>query len=586
MSHELHGDAAERAEVGMQRVALLGEHHAGERAGEHQVARLQRDAVRAELVGEPGDTQRRMAEHTGGHTGLLDLGVAVHDAADPAQVDVHRSDRPAADHDAGGGAVVGDGVKNLARVLDARVDDLDGRNHVFGRAQHIGQPDAGAFQRLAEHEGELDLHPRLAVIGLLNLGTVGDHHVVEQVPIVGLVDLRRALHRLGGEADLVPDQLCPGGDPPFGDLGGDRIGIFDGNAGPGGGELDGLFALLLCRHENVGGFAAIGLGQHLLDSPWRMVAGRHNAGSRRANQSVRAGLPAAGDDNRRTRQRRALWRRRPGRPGRRQRRRQPAQRRLQRRHQRQHGDDQIRDGDGTDTVYGDGGNDTIRNGAGNDEVFGGSGNDVIVEETADQMPYYMRSIPLNVGDTLRGGSGNDAIKGGGGHDEIFGDTEDDTLDGGAGDDMILGGLGLDVMTGGANADTFIWQRAGETGVAGNEADVIAEFNRTVGDRIDVSAVDAHEGVSGNQAFTFVGTGAITGAAQISYFTTATDTYVLLSTDADTSQEMTIRVAGSTPSMPAGSCCEMTPCRPEGSPALRPPRTRRATAPRSSARSPQ
>ncbi|HKA71320.1 MAG TPA: hypothetical protein VKE26_05910, partial [Xanthobacteraceae bacterium] len=115
-----------------------------------------------------------------------------------------------------------------------------------------------------------------------------------------------------------------------------------------------------------------------------MVAGRHNAGSRRANQSVRAGLPAAGDDNRRTRQRRALWRRRPGRPGRRQRRRQPAQRRLQRRHQRQHGDDQIRDGDGTDTVYGDGGNDTIRTGAGNDEVFGGSGNDVIVEETADQ----------------------------------------------------------------------------------------------------------------------------------------------------------------------------------------------------------
>src|SRR5262245_65895445 len=94
MSHELHGDAAERAEVGMQGVALLGEHHAGERAGEHQVARLQRDAVRAELVGEPGDTQRRMAEHTGGHTGLLDLGVAVHDAADPAQVDLHGSDRP------------------------------------------------------------------------------------------------------------------------------------------------------------------------------------------------------------------------------------------------------------------------------------------------------------------------------------------------------------------------------------------------------------------------------------------------------------------------------------------------------------
>lgn len=141
-----------------------------------------------------------------------------------------------------------------------------------------------------------------------------------------------------------------------------------------------------------------------------MVAGRHNAGSRRANQSVRAGRPAAGDD-------------------------------------------QIRDGDGT-----------IRTGAGNDEVFAGSGNDVIVEETADQTPYYRGSIPLNVGDTLRAGSGNDTIKGGGGHDEIFGDTEDDTLDGGAGDDI------------------------------------------------------------GQPGFTFIGTGAITDAAQISYFTTATDTH--------------------------------------------------------------
>src|SRR5215510_2071709 len=435
MSHELHGDAAERTEVGMQGVALLGEHHAGERAGEHQVARLQRDAVRAELVGEPGDTQRRMAEHPGGHTGLLDLGVAVHDAADPAQVDLHGSDRPAADHDAGGGAIVGDGVKNLARVLDARVDDLDGRNHVFGRAQHIGQPDAGAFQRLAEHEGQLDLHPRPAVIGVLNLGTVGDHHVVEQVPIVGLVDLRRALHRLGGEADLVPDQLCPGGDPPFGDLGGDRIGIFDGNAGPGGGELDGLFALLLCRHENVGGFAAIGLGQHSEIPPgvWSPVGtmrvrgaliNRFGPACRRpatttgglGNDALFGGdgqddlAGGSGNDSLRSEGGNDVM-------------------------NGNDGDGQIRDGDGTDTVYGDGGNDTIRTGTGNDEVFDGSGNDVIVEETADQTPYYMGSIPLNVGDTLRGGSGNDTIKGGGGHDEIFGDTEDDTLDGGAGDDI-------------------------------------------------------------------------------------------------------------------------------------------------------
>src|SRR5580700_5695845 len=105
-SNELQRDAAELAEIGVQRIALARMDHAGERAGEHQVPGLERDAVLAELVGEPGHSQGRMTEHAGGNAGLLDLGVAIHDAADPAQIDVHRADRPATDHDAGSGAIV------------------------------------------------------------------------------------------------------------------------------------------------------------------------------------------------------------------------------------------------------------------------------------------------------------------------------------------------------------------------------------------------------------------------------------------------------------------------------------------------
>ena len=123
-----------------------------------------------------------------------------------------RADRTAAHHDAGGGAIVGDGVEDLARVLQARIDDLHRRHHIFGGAQHVGQPDAGALQRLAKHESEFDLDPRHAVIGVLDLGAVGDHHVVEQMAIIRLVDLRGALHRLGGQADLVADQLRARGD--------------------------------------------------------------------------------------------------------------------------------------------------------------------------------------------------------------------------------------------------------------------------------------------------------------------------------------------------------------------------------------
>src|SRR5882757_4922763 len=85
----------------MQRVALAGEHHPGERARQHQMAGLERDAVLAELVGKPGHAQGRMTEHAGRHAGLLDFRILVHDAADPAQIDVERPDRPAADHDAG-----------------------------------------------------------------------------------------------------------------------------------------------------------------------------------------------------------------------------------------------------------------------------------------------------------------------------------------------------------------------------------------------------------------------------------------------------------------------------------------------------
>ena len=140
------------------------------------------------------------------------------------------TDRSAADGDAGGGAVVGNGIDDLARVLQAGIDDLDRRHDVFGGAQHVGEADAGALQPLAQDESELDLDPRRAVVGVRHLGAVGDHLIVEDVAVVRLVDHRRALHRLGGEPDLVADQLGAGLDLALRDLGRDRVGILEGDA--------------------------------------------------------------------------------------------------------------------------------------------------------------------------------------------------------------------------------------------------------------------------------------------------------------------------------------------------------------------
>src|SRR4051794_12938734 len=85
--NELQRDTSKRAEIRAHGVALLRPDHPREGAGEHEVTRLERASVLAELIGKPRDAHRRMTEHAGGHTGFLDLRIAHHDAADPAQID-------------------------------------------------------------------------------------------------------------------------------------------------------------------------------------------------------------------------------------------------------------------------------------------------------------------------------------------------------------------------------------------------------------------------------------------------------------------------------------------------------------------
>jgi Ca2+-binding RTX toxin-like protein len=127
--------------------------------------------------------------------------------------------------------------------------------------------------------------------------------------------------------------------------------------------------------------------------------------------------------------------------------------------------------------------------------------------------------------------------------DLVGNAFDQTIFGNSGSNTIVGGMGLDTMIGNGSGDVFVWTSTAESGVAGNEADVIADFDRAAGDVIAVNPIDADETIGGDQAFAFIGTGPLTGAAQISTFTTATDTYILLSTDADATQEMTVRLAG-------------------------------------------
>jgi Ca2+-binding RTX toxin-like protein len=123
------------------------------------------------------------------------------------------------------------------------------------------------------------------------------------------------------------------------------------------------------------------------------------------------------------------------------------------------------------------------------------------------------TTPTAGNDVFNGTAGNDTLSGGGGNDVLNGLDGNDSLDGGTGADSLTGGLGSDTSFGGGGNDLFIFNTLAESPF-GPSRDSITDF--TVGDKIDVSAIDANPVVVGDQAFTPTNvadlTAAFTGAA--------------------------------------------------------------------------
>ena len=107
------------------------------------------------------------------------------------------------------------------------------------------------------------------------------------------------------------------------------------------------------------------------------------------------------------------------------------------------------------------------------------------------------------GVTVTGTNSADSCNGGDGDDVLLGLAGRDVLDGGAGFDVLVGGRGKDILTGGADGDVFEFDRINETGRIGATRDVITDFHRH-DDVIDLFAIDAMTGLSGDQSFTFIG----------------------------------------------------------------------------------
>lgn len=91
---------------------------------------------------------------------------------------------------------------------------------------------------------------------------------------------------------------------------------------------------------------------------------------------------------------------------------------------------------------------------------------------------------------------------------VSGTDAAERLSGNDGKNIVTGGGGSDSLRGGAGADVFKYLAVQDSKTVA--ADTIADFSYA--DTIDLSAIDADARAAGNQAFTFIGKGAFSGAA--------------------------------------------------------------------------
>jgi Ca2+-binding RTX toxin-like protein len=205
------------------------------------------------------------------------------------------------------------------------------------------------------------------------------------------------------------------------------------------------------------------------------------------------------------------------------------------------GDDTLRDWNGSDTLYGGEDDDAYYLFDGGDTVieYENQGHDTVWSNESFTLPAYVEDLYLN---TPMFEQDMDGI-GNGSANRIEGTFYDNLLDGKGGADTLIGAFGADTLVGGSGADTFVLPYLAHTGITPDTIDVINDFNAGEGDKIDVHDIDANVEVAGNQAFTFIGTAAYSGAGQIRVVNDGIDTYLAFSTDSDPDNDGTIKLLG-------------------------------------------
>jgi Ca2+-binding RTX toxin-like protein len=167
------------------------------------------------------------------------------------------------------------------------------------------------------------------------------------------------------------------------------------------------------------------------------------------------------------------------------------------------GNDTLSGNAAANVLAGWGGDDVLRGGAAADKLDGGTG--------SDTASYYFSAAGVTVNLATSTGTGGDA-QGDSyvGIENVTGSTAADQITGNAVANALNGWADQDVLRGGGGADRFVFSAASDSKVGA--ADRIADFSHAQGDRVDLSAIDANTAAAGDQAFSFIGSGAFTHQA--------------------------------------------------------------------------
>jgi serralysin len=199
---------------------------------------------------------------------------------------------------------------------------------------------------------------------------------------------------------------------------------------------------------------------------------------------------------------------------------------------------------GDDTMSGRDGNDTYVVEQSGDKVIekAGEGTDVVNALISYRLTDNVENLILKTASDLNG-TGNaldNILSGNSGKNTLNGGAGNDTLKGGGGNDTLVGGVGADKLYGGSGADTFQFQSYKHSDMLGR--DTIYDFSRAQGDKIDLSIIDARSTVSGNQAFTFIGTNSFSNkAGELRAVTKNGDTFIYGDLNGDGGIDVSIKL---------------------------------------------